>query len=183
MIRERPWLGFGPMHFADIANDIAAHPHQAILQWASEWGVPSALCVMVLAVRSGWVAMGMLRRCQLSMASVDLLRLCLFAALVGAMTQAMVDGVIVMPNSQLWLALVVGWLMALHVRQAPAGDSRPLLYWAWMSASVLAVGLLVFVAIRDVPHLVERQRHYIGTSDGLLQPRFWTQGVIALEKQ
>lgn len=38
MILERPWLGFGPMHFADIANDIAAHPHQAILQWASEWG-------------------------------------------------------------------------------------------------------------------------------------------------
>ncbi len=26
MIRERPWLGFGPMHFADIHNPIAAHP-------------------------------------------------------------------------------------------------------------------------------------------------------------
>ncbi|QLG95318.1 O-antigen ligase family protein [Pseudomonas yamanorum] len=183
MIRERPWLGFGPMHFADIANDIAAHPHQAILQWACEWGVPSALCVVVLATRAGWATLGVLRERVLSMAAVDLLRLCLFAALVGAMTQAMVDGVIVMPNSQLWLALVVGWLMALHVWKAPSSASRPLLRWAWTATSILAVGVLIFVAIRDVPHLGERQRHYVGSSKVFLQPRFWTQGVIALEKQ
>jgi len=183
MIRERPWLGFGPMHFADIANDIAAHPHQAILQWASEWGVPSALYVVVLAMWAGWATLSVLRERVLSLAAVDLLRLCLFAALVGAMTQAMVDGVIVMPNSQLWLALVVGWLMALHVWRTPASASQPLLRWAWGVASILAVGLLIFVAIRDVPHLVERQRHYVGSSKVFLQPRFWTQGVIALEKQ
>ncbi|MBT2371088.1 O-antigen ligase family protein [Pseudomonas fluorescens] len=183
MIRERPWLGFGPMHFADIANDIAAHPHQAILQWASEWGVPSALCVVVLAMRAGWATLGVLRERVLSVAAVDLLRLCLFAALVGAMIQAMVDGVIVMPNSQLWLALVVGWLMALHVWRTPASVQRPWLRRAWMAAGILAVGLLIFVAIRDVPHLVERQRHYVGPNNALLQPRFWTQGVIALEKQ
>ncbi|NIL19978.1 O-antigen ligase [Pseudomonas sp. AN3A02] len=183
MILERPWLGFGPMHFADIANDIAAHPHQAILQWASEWGVPSTLGVIVLVTWAGWATIGVLRDRGLSWTPVDLLRLCLFASLVGALTQAMVDGVIVMPVSQLWLALVAGWLMALHVWRTPPVAPAPLLYKMWMMASVVAVGLLVFVAIRDVPGLTARSEHYMGLSNGHLQPRFWVQGVIALEKQ
>ncbi|MCS3416797.1 O-antigen ligase [Pseudomonas sp. BIGb0450] len=183
MIVERPWLGFGPMHFADIANDIAAHPHQALLQWASEWGVPSALCVIVLVARASWATVGVLRERALSLAPVDLLRLCLFGALVGALTQSMVDGVIVMPVSQLWLALVVGWLMALHVWRTPPVAPAPIFYRTWLAASVVAIGLLVFVATRDVPHLTQRSEHYMKLSDGHLQPRFWVQGVIALEKQ
>src|SRR5476651_1958481 len=138
MILERPWLGFGPMHFADIANDIAAHPHQAILQWASEWGVPSTLCVIALVARAGWTTLGIVREPALSVVPVDLLRLCLFASLIGALTQAMVDGVIVMPVSQLWLALVVGWLMALHVWRTSPGAPVPMLYKMWMAASVVA---------------------------------------------
>lgn len=183
MIVERPWLGFGPMHFADIPNHIAAHPHQAILQWASEWGVPSTLCVIALATRAGWATVGVLRERAVSLAPVDVLRLCLFASLVGAMTQAMVDGVIVMPVSQLWLALVVGWLMALHVWRTPSSSPVPALYTVRMMASVVAVALLVFVAVRDVPGLTERIQHYMDSGNDHLQPRFWAQGVIALPKQ
>jgi putative inorganic carbon (hco3(-)) transporter len=179
MLVEHPWLGFGPMHFADIANEIAAHPHQAILQWASEWGVPSALCVAVLAWRAGWATWGLLRRRMLCAARVDLLRLCLFAALVAALVQSMVDGVIVMPNSQVWLALVVGWLMALHVWQAPATAALPPAWFAWRVLSVLAVGLLVGVALRDVPHIKHAQQAYLSGEGRHLQPRFWAQGVIA----
>lgn len=53
MLVERPWLGFGPMHFADIPNSIAAHPHQAILQWTSEWG-----CHRLCALRC-WLGEGL----------------------------------------------------------------------------------------------------------------------------
>ena len=179
MLVERPWLGFGPMQFADIANPIAAHPHQSILQWASEWGLPSALCVMALAWRAGWATLSVLHERALSSARADLLRLCLFAALVGALVQSMVDGVIVMPNSQVWLALVVGWLMALHVWRTPAGATLPWVWKSWKILSVLAVGLLVFVAVRDVPHIEQAQRQYLAAPDTHLQPRFWAQGVIA----
>ncbi|CAI8815521.1 MULTISPECIES: O-antigen ligase family protein [Pseudomonas] len=179
MLVERPWLGFGPMHFADIANRIAAHPHQAILQWASEWGVPSALCVAVLAWRGGWTTLAVLRERALSAARVDLLRLCLFAALVGTLVQSMVDGVIVMPNSQVWLALVVGWLMALHELRVPASAVLPLARNLWKALGVLAVGLLVFIAVRDVPHLQQAQQQYQDRKGNYLQPRFWAQGVIA----
>ncbi|MGY3023611.1 putative inorganic carbon (HCO3(-)) transporter [Pseudomonas lurida] len=179
MLVERPWLGFGPMHFADIANEIAAHPHQAILQWASEWGVPSALCVAVLAWRGGWATFGLLRKRGQCAERADLMRLCLFAALVGALVQSMVDGVIVMPNSQVWLALVVGWLMALHVWRAPLAAELPLAWRAWKTLSVLAVGLLIVIAARDVPHIKQAQQQYLDSHGGWLQPRFWAQGVIA----
>ncbi|OIN48779.1 pilus assembly protein [Pseudomonas azotoformans] len=179
MLVERPWLGFGPMHFADIANEIAAHPHQAILQWASEWGVPSAVCVMALAWRGGWATFGVLRERALSNTRADLLRLCLFAALLGVLVQSMVDGVMVMPNSQVWLALVVGWLMALHMWKTPKIVGLPMAWAAWNVLSLLAVGLLVFIAARDVPHIKQAQQQYLDTHDGLLQPRFWAQGVIA----
>ncbi|ONH55007.1 O-antigen ligase [Pseudomonas cedrina] len=179
MLTERPWLGFGPMHFADIANKIAAHPHQAVLQWASEWGVPSALCVALLAWHGGWATFGVLRERALSAERADLLRLCLFAALVGALVQSMVDGVIVMPNSQVWLALVVGWLMGLHVWRTPPTVEMPLAWAAWKTLGVLAVGLLIFIAARDVPHIKQAQQQYLDAHGGLLQPRFWAQGVIA----
>ncbi|MFL1415166.1 O-antigen ligase family protein [Pseudomonas fildesensis] len=182
MIVERPWLGFGPMHFADIPNAIAAHPHQAVLQWASEWGVPSALCVAILAGRAAWATVSVVRERALSDERADLLRLCLFAALIGAMTQSMVDGVIVMPNSQVWLALVVGWLMALHRWRAPAAAALPLAWGSWKTLGVLAVGLLVFFVIRDVSHLAQAQQRYLGDGSQHLQPRFWAQGVIALQR-
>lgn len=183
MMIERPWLGFGPMHFADIANPVATHPHQALLQWASEWGVPSALCVIALVVRAGWATFCVLRERALSTERSDLLRLGLFAALIGALTQSMVDGVIVMPNSQVWLALVVGWLMALHPWKNPPAATWPLAAGAWKLATVLAVGLLVCIAVRDVPHLTQAQQRYLDSGGTHLQPRFWVQGVIAMPGQ
>lgn len=182
MIVERPGLGYGPMHFADIPNDIATHPHQAILQWASEWGVPSALCVAALAWRGSWATVGVLRERALSAQRSDLLRLCLFAALAGTLTQSMVDGVIVMPITQLWLALVIGWLMALHIWRAPPAAVLPLARGAVRLAGVMAVGLLIFVAVRDVPHITQAQQRYIDDTHNHLQPRFWAQGVIALPR-
>nr|WP_248804692.1 O-antigen ligase family protein [Pseudomonas sp. MWU13-2100] len=181
MIRERPWLGFGPMHFADIHNPVAAHPHQAILQWASEWGIPSTLLVMWLVGRGLWATFRLIRERSTSDDPTDLLRLCLFASLIGALTQSMVDGVIVMPYSQLWLSLVVGWLMALHVWKGEPAKPNAFIHWSWMGISTAAVLFLVYVVIRDVPHLDERNKLYQQQYGGHFQPRFWTQGVIAIK--
>ncbi|WP_397457936.1 O-antigen ligase family protein [Pseudomonas asplenii] len=183
MIRERPWLGFGPMHFADIHNPIAAHPHQAILQWACEWGIPSTLLVMWLVGRGLWATFRLVRERADSNDPVDLLRVCLFASLIGALTQSMVDGVIVMPYSQLWLSLVVGWLMGIHVWKSEPAKPSVFIHWSWMGISSAAVLFLVYVVIRDVPHLDERNKLYQQQYGGHLQPRFWAQGVIAIKPE
>lgn len=183
MIKERPLLGFGPMHFADIHNIVAAHPHQAVLQWACEWGVPSALLVMGLAGYGLLATVKLIRRNAASSNPVDLLRICLLASLTGALAQSMVDGVIVMPYSQLWMALVVGWLMGIHEWSARPTPSGPVMRWGWMAVVMLSVGFLSYVVIRDFPHLGEREDQYAHDFGGNLQPRFWQQGVIATTPQ
>ena len=179
MTRQRPLLGFGPMHFADIANPVAAHPHQAILQWASEWGVPSTLLVGWLVLRGLHGTFKLVGDTARSALTADLLRVCLFASVLGALAQSMVDGVLVMPYSQLWLAIVVGWLMALHVWKVHPVQVHPLVHWGWVGISVAATAWLMFVVIRDAPHLGERNERYAKEFGSYFQPRFWAQGIIA----
>lgn len=178
MIKARPLLGFGPMHFADIHNQVAAHPHQIFLQWACEWGVPSTLLVMGLVARGLLATLRLIRKRSMSSGAVDLLRICLFGSLLGALTQAMVDGVIVMPYSQLWMALVVGWLMGIHEWSYRESTSAIRL-WGPVVIMTLGVGLLIYTVVRDFPHLAEREDQYAHDFGGNLQPRFWMQGVIA----
>lgn len=179
MIKERPLLGFGPMHFADIWNAVAAHPHQAILQWACEWGIPSTLCVAGLALYGLSATAVLVRKHALSLEPVDLMRLCLFASLIGALTQSMVDGVIVMPYSQLWLAIIIGWLLALHEWQIAPRPASIALSRAWLLCLTLATGMILYTIVRDVPDMDTRRQQFSEDFGGRYLPRFWMQGVIA----
>lgn len=182
MILAKPLLGFGPMHFSDIPNTIAAHPHQAWLQWASEWGIPSALIVTWLVWLGARAVFRVMRERETSNAEVDILRVCLAGSMAASLTQSMVDGVLVMPYTETWLALLAGWLFALHPRETSANDAKPLpalWRWGWALALGLAAGYLVFIAARDIPHLHERKEAYAEAFGGHLKPRFWVQGVIA----
>lgn len=179
MIKQRPLLGFGPMHFADIWNAVAAHPHQAILQWACEWGIPSTLCVAGLALYGLSTTAVLLHKRALSLEPVDLMRLCLFASLVGALTQSMVDGVIVMPYSQLWLAIIVGWLLALHEWQTAPRPASVALSRAWLLCLTLATGMIFYTIVRDLPDMDTRRQQFGEDFGGRYLPRFWMQGVIA----
>lgn len=183
MIKAQPLLGAGPMQFADRYNPIAAHPHQAILQWASEWGIPSALLVGGLVAR-GLIATFVLirQKCSPEM-PVQLLRLCLFASLIGALTQSMVDGVIVMPYSQLCLAIAAGWLLAIHERPAHPKGARFKFHGLWVAGVMMAVSFFAYTVMRDFPHIEERKEQFRHDYGGNYQPRFWQQGVIATKPQ
>jgi len=182
MIQQYPWLGAGPMHFAATYNGIAAHPHQAVLQWASEWGTPSALCLGWLLWRAAQGSVHSLRTAADSSAPVDMLRVCLAGSIVAALTQSMVDGVMVMPNTQLWLSLLGGWLLALHLPMSTGNQNQPpRLKIAWLCLTLAAAGLLLAVMVRDLPHLKEQRQLYKARYDKHLMPRFWQQGMIAKE--
>jgi O-antigen ligase len=57
MALQNPWLGVGPLHFSSVRNPIAAHPHQAILQWLAEWGFIAtilALTIIYYGIKKGF---------------------------------------------------------------------------------------------------------------------------------
>lgn len=180
MIKLHPFLGSGPMHFAETWNAVAAHPHQAILQWGSEWGIPSTLFVTGLTLYGLSRTGSLIRKQASSLDQTDLMRLCLFGSLVGALTQSMVDGIIVMPYSQLWLALVVGWLLGM--RPSPvATPASGITNRLCLLPLILASGLLLFTIARDAPTNAVREHQFLEDHPGRLLPRFWMQGVILPE--
>lgn len=170
-IVEFPWLGIGPMHFASLKNPVANHPHQAVLQIASEWGLP--VFFMVMAAVMVWLVkvFGEVRSGD-GKVGADL-RWALFFAVLSSMVQGMVDGVLVMPYPQLWLAITVGWCSARGLPRLQGEGVHvprwvPLLVWG--GANVL----LIAVAVMSYPDLVGAGE-YCGVGGG---PRFWCDGRI-----
>lgn len=107
MVGEYPWLGAGPLHFAHYGRDLqtGASPHDWPLQMGSEWGMPALflLCgVLALAVLKLW----QLRKI-VSVKDQDTLTAWLVTGL-AILVDGLVSGLIVMPTSQLWIALYVG---------------------------------------------------------------------------
>ncbi len=178
---QHPLLGIGPMQLADLPNGIAAHPHQAWLQWAAELGFPSALAITWLVLRGGVKLFSVLHTRSHSTRNEDLLRICVAASVIGSLTQAMVDGVFVMPYSQLWLALMAGWLIGLQpeASSAPGTPVSKRAVAAWLALLIACVSWLGFVVVRDYPHLPQREQIYAQAFHSYLKPRFWLQGIIA----
>jgi len=113
LIMQHPLLGVGPIHFAHNAHDlhIGAHPHDWLLQIASEWGLPALACLLA-AVGLGLRA---LARAGSRVETKDAVNHAVFAALllaaVAILADGLVSGLFVMPQSQLAIALVLGCAM------------------------------------------------------------------------
>lgn len=173
MIRDNPWLGAGPMHFASIYNGNAVHPHNSLLQWLTEWGVISTLLLVMLL---GQAALAIGKR--LATTRVSPLYCCLAASLTAALTQSMVDGVIVMPTMQLWLSLLAGLLLATHSVDTASSQGGAV----WRMTALVAAGLLAGMVARDAGTLEEGKRQFLQAHESRLMPRFWNQGLIGSEK-
>lgn len=181
-ISENPLFGIGPMHFAYHANAVAAHPHNMILQFMAEWGVPAAL-LFTAVFAAGWVAFAR-RGKQLAVESdsqEQLIRIALLAALTGAAAQAMVDGVLVMPVSQTLLALLCGWALGMSY---PGGRREYMISRAMRTSFALlfvfAVGAVAYGVTPEIGNIAERQEAYLASivPEPRLLPRFWALGWI-----
>lgn len=131
LILAHPWLGVGPHHFAHEGAKlyIGAHPHDWLLQIGVEWGIPALLCLLGATVLGARALVGSGKR----IAEGDLHNQQILAALLAACTAIFVDGlfsgVLVMPQSQLAIALVIacagGWLRSLDASTVATAPSVP----------------------------------------------------------
>ncbi|MCY1444973.1 hypothetical protein D9M71_614670 [compost metagenome] len=105
----------------------------------------------------------------------DPLRLCLVASFVASAVHAMADGSLVMPYTQLWLAVLIGWAWGLYGGE----DSGFLPRWGYLlSVGVLvsAVVILLSVVVRDFSGVV--LNYDASESPWREAPRFWQKGMI-----
>lgn len=179
-VREHPFWGVGPMHFAHFPNDIGAHPHNSLLQLAAEWGVPVALAVLVIALRAVYAMVGTVRQTIGVDPSKSLLMIGLIASIVAAMAQSLVDGVIVMPFTQTVLAFVSGWALGVY-RSLSGRRVLPKSNWEHLALFLLgtmAIGLMYSLLAPELWRLGEWERSFLDRHVGVPCPRFWAQGWI-----
>jgi putative inorganic carbon (HCO3(-)) transporter len=110
LIVHHPLLGVGPMHFAHNAGDLhtGAHPHDWVMQIASEWGIPAFLC---LCVTLACGARALLRAgARLAVDDKPEQAICstLVAGGAAILVDGLVSGLFVMPQSQLAVVLFIG---------------------------------------------------------------------------
>ncbi|MDH3603149.1 MAG: O-antigen ligase family protein, partial [Candidatus Tectomicrobia bacterium] len=55
MMQDNLLLGAGPQSYAFNLDHLASHPHNAVVQWAAEWGLPSVIVMLALII-FGFVA-------------------------------------------------------------------------------------------------------------------------------
>lgn len=185
LIAEHPWLGVGPAHFAHYGRelDIAAHPHDWILQIGSEWGGPALLCLSVAVSQ----ACRSLLNCQKFIDPVDTSNqatLCAWLTIaVAVLVDGLVSGLIVMPVSQLWIALYIGCAWGWAMRLALSEASTPSFKTAKMIPVILVIALALLWSglYPEISDLKTHQANALKSpqySHKSLRPRIWAAGYF-----
>lgn len=169
MTLQHPWLGAGPMHFAAEMTRVAAHPHQMVLQWTAEWGIPATFLALWLITK------GMLRGLQVARSPQGkLLDTALWLSLLNALVLAQVDGVFVMPYTEIWLAILAGLALG---RWSSARSLLPAERSSTAVVMVSAALVLLPILHEELPVFLDRQAELADHHTGW-KPRFWLNGWI-----
>lgn len=143
---EHPLAGVGPGQFGtNYSATRAAHPHNTPLQLLAEYGVPVGAAGIALGALLVVYAVRQVR--QRSIQQFDAVSTMLGAALVMGLVDALFSGNLLMPHSQVCLAVIAGWMLG---RQQPA---PPIPYLSagrqreWRTGIALSVGMAAFVSM------------------------------------
>lgn len=172
LIASAPVLGVGPMHFAAVSHPYGAHPHNSILQLASEYGVPATLLFGYVAWKLIQTSAGAIRQ---SAADKNSLGAPALLAVIVAATYSLVDGNYLMPVSQTAFAMCLGLLLA---KTSPLGlgttGSLIVSPWAPRLAGVILAASAIYLSV----YAAATVRDGTPAPGGYSLPRFWEQGFI-----
>lgn len=168
---ENPWLGKGPLHFSSKWNHIAAHLHQALLQWIAEWGFIATSLILIVG------GVGLSKGFLIIKKEIELklnFDVAVWIAILSGVLLAQVDGVFVMPYSETWFARL--WMGVSCWAKLNKKSDFFNYFYALIICFVFIITLCII--IYDVPYLYSSQMgfwnyHHIGSP-----PRFWDQGWI-----
>lgn len=140
-LSERPLLGWGPDRFPAVIDSRVAHPHNAELAFAMDFGLIALGLLLVVMWR--WFSPFRLAR-KIRFMSVEAAQwpVALTAAAFGGLAHAQVSGVTVMPLAQLILATTLALLAA-----SVAGAQEALLYRRISRFAGLVTALALVTAV------------------------------------
>jgi hypothetical protein len=159
------------------------HPHNALLQWAAEWGLVSTIIVIFIVL---WGYVQWVRQCrQVVEHSKDKeieLRIALTVSLTAASIHAMLSGIIVMPLSQLVGALIIGICLGIYhieqkIEKTPSTAVSMQRGLSYRVGILVTVGAILISALSTWLGAVELRKTLLDTSyNESLYPRIWLPG-------
>lgn len=181
MFLQNPYLGVGPMHFSwdTFHTTLPAHPHNIAIQFLTEWGAIAT--VLLFAVFSyaffKWIRFS--QRLSHTDANQSLLLTALTASFITGSLHSLVSGVWVMPLSQLTFALIIGWMLGIHLRTLPQIQPNKFI----LAAISIGAGIISFAFIYGFYPEAKQLNAWLLTSFETIDraafyPRFWLQGFI-----
>ena len=178
MIQTHPWFGVGPMHYAWYPNAIAAHPHNSVLQLAAEFGLPATLLMLAMAGYGVFCWLKRFNAVTLQTSTDRDFAVVLFFTLVANACYSLVDGVIVMPLSQMMMAVVIGLMLGLYGdghQQSNRVCSKYFVHQIF--AGVILIAMVWSVLPELLPRLLGNEK-MIPMDYQTMGPRFWQEGGI-----
>ena len=182
MAFSHPWVGVGPMHFANHPNPIATHPHNVYVQLAAEWGFPLALLVIWAVFYALWRMIHRLRQLPADHKALYP-GMVLWWGCAAVMIDGLFSGNFVMPMSQVWIATLFGltwawWRSTAKPTTAVVGPLPVPICVGLALWCVLCTAALVWTTSMYIERETTYQRAPEAWQGHVLEqaPRFWTVG-------
>lgn len=174
MIKSYPVFGVGPMHYAWF-NRTNGHPHNSILQLAAEWGLPATILILLIFAYGFYHWFKKFNRTQLRTQSKQdsSLTIILFFTIITNAAYSLVDGVIVMPISQVLMSTMIGLMLGQYV----LNHNTPINYKPRLRPWIAAL-LLIVMAWSTYPELKQGfsgDRKSFSMGHTAIGPRFWRE--------
>lgn len=172
MIKRTPWTGVGPGQFGlNYSATRHAHPHNAPLQWLSEYGLVSGTAAIALLVML--LAFGLRKLQQTTREYADAVQMSLMAALVMGSVDSMFSGNLTMPHSRVLFFVLAGWIIGRNLPEhSPAGISASGVTRTVVTGVIVLAGLTTLVLALEYLDVVENVR---GAAVVRI-PSFWQGG-------
>lgn len=172
---EHPIFGIGPMNYPWY-NASLSHPHNSVIQLACEWGLPATLIMLLItgyAVYCWLKQIGANKIKNESNFNCNLVIVLLFSICTN-FAYSMVDGVIVMPISQVLMATIIGLTIAVYASLSKT--TPPLIATRTKTEPVLATILIVALVWSTLPEIKQalsgNQKRF-STGYVAAGPRIW----------
>jgi len=180
MIQAHPWLGVGPMHYAWYPNNMAAHPHNSVVQLACEWGLPATGLILFFLGYGlfRWLKRFNANTLKAAPESEQVLVVALFFTVVASAFYSLVDGVIVMPLSQVMMAVVLGLMIGLYRQSDPPVPVKPLNDLAHRVFAGATLAVMVWAVLPELLPRILGDYEMIPMGYQVIGPRFWQEGGI-----
>jgi putative inorganic carbon (hco3(-)) transporter len=155
MVKNFPFLGVGPMHFYHY-NNFGTHPHNSVLQLASEWGLPATLIIVTITGYAlyCWMKKFNVRQLQSTTKPNSNLAIILFFTIAASSAYSLVEGVIVMPISQVLMFTMIGLMIGQYTEKTWLVGNTKSVKNKLGFRPVFAGVVLVFMILSTTPELV-----------------------------